>query len=389
MTISHLLIRFGELSLKGENRKDFIKKLVLDLKERLENFDVEIIKEFDFLVIRILKAEQLDRIVFVVKNTPGIYNFSLTYKVQKNVDEIVNTSLNIIKETNKKTFKLFVKRSDKSFPLNSDELINKVAGQVLKNTNLKVDVHNPQVKFKIDIKEDGCYLSFETIKGLGGLPLGSLGKVMMFISGGIDSPVAAYTLIRRGLKLEFIHFASPPYTSAAVIDKIKDILNVLNKYEPFIKLHIIPFTKIQEKIYEISSKGYEVTLLRRMMMKIGEKIASESNCDALASGESIGQVASQTLGSLNVISKNTSIQILRPLCVMDKEEIIRISKEIGTYEISIRPFEDCCTIFPVKCPKTKPRIQEVEFLEKKANFDLLVEEAISSREIICIKKASD
>ncbi len=288
------------------------------------------------------------------------------------------------KENKGSTFKLTCKRSNKKFPLISDQIIREVAPIILKNTKLKVDVHNPDIKLSIEVREEGTYIFTTTINGAGGYPIGVAGKVMMMLSGGIDSPVASYLLMKRGMVIECIHFASPPYTNEAVIDKLKDILHILNRYQYSIKLHIVPFTKIQTKIYEVADESYAITIMRRMMYRIANQLANKQKCLAIANGESIGQVASQTLDSMGVIEKVAEIPVIRPLCVFDKLQIIDIAKKIKTYDISIRPFEDCCTIFAPKNPKTKPRLSEVLFFENKFSFNDLINEAIANIKTILI-----
>lgn len=245
-------------------------------------------------------------------------------------------------------------------------------------------MHTPEGKLKILINDNEAYLSLHDYPGLGGYPLGMNGKVTLLLSGGIDSPVAAFSLIRRGIKIECLHFASPPYTSASVIDKLQDILKELNEFQMDIKLQIVPFTKLQEEIYKYVAEPYCITIMRRMMMRIGTEVAKRNNALAVATGESIGQVASQTLESIQVINEVTNFPILRPLATMDKLSIIDASKKINTYEISIRPYEDCCTIFKPKRPKTKPRLDECLKYEEKFDYKSLIEEAVDNLETIYI-----
>jgi thiamine biosynthesis protein ThiI len=228
------------------------------------------------------------------------------------------------------------------------------------------------------MREEACYLSVHSYPGAGGYPLGMNGKVMMLLSGGIDSPVASYMLLRRGVRIECLHFAAPPYTSDQVIEKLKDILTKLNYYQEDIKLNIVPFTELQLAIYKNVEEPYCITVMRRMMLRIADKLAKEHHCLGIATGESIGQVASQTLDSMIAINAVTSYPVIRPLCVTDKLQSIQLAKAIGTYEISIRPFEDCCTIFKPKAPKTKPQIRDCEFFEKKWDYAPMVEECVKN-----------
>ena len=276
------------------------------------------------------------------------------------------------------------KRADKLYPMISDDINREIAGFVLKNTAYKVDVHNPDVLVSITIREDAAYIYTEDILGAGGYPLGVGGKAIMMMSGGIDSPVAAYLLMKRGVTVECVHFAAPPYTNAAVIDKIKDLCTMLNRYQPKIKVHIVPFTKLQENIYKYSNESYAITIMRRMMYRIAERLAEKYKCLAIANGESVGQVASQTLASMQVINAVTSMPIIRPVAIFDKTEIIKLAKKINTYDISIRPYEDCCTIFSPKNPKTAPKLEEVLAFETKWNFEDDIAECIKNTETIVI-----
>ncbi len=378
------MVRFGELSTKGKNKKDFIRMLADNIKHALKNYpDLTYDVLYDHIYVN-LNNTDYEPIVNILKDISGIQGLSLVIKIKSDIDEIKQTALNLIKEEKGYTFKVTCKRSDKRFPIVSDDIIRQVAPVILKNTNLKVDVHQPDIKLSIEVREEGTYVFTKTILASGGYPIGVAGKVMMMLSGGIDSPVASYLLMKRGVILECIHFASPPYTSEAVIDKLKDILRELNKFQYSIKLHIIPFTKIQTKIYEVSDESYAITIMRRMMYRIAQEVASKQHCLAIANGESIGQVASQTLDSMQVIEGVVNLPVIRPLCVLDKLEIIKIAKRINTYEISIRPFEDCCTIFAPKRPKTKPRLHEVEFFEKKFDYLALIKEAIADTKTITI-----
>lgn len=385
MEYNVVIVRFGEMSTKGKNKRDFVFKLAHSIRLALRDYedDYEMIIRHDHIYLNI--KNPIYNLVEILKDISGMYSFSLSLKIDQDYDNLLEESTRIIKESEGKTFKIRTRRIDKSYPFISDEINRAIATQILKTTDKKVDVHNPDTLLDIEIREDGAYLFTETIKGLGGYPSGSTGRALMMISGGIDSPVATYLLMRRGIEITCIHFASPPYTNSGVIDKLEDLLHQLNKYQPKIRLFIVPFTKIQEKIYEVSSEGYPITIMRRMMYRIATRLAIKLHLPCLATGESVGQVASQTLESLNVINEVTNMVILRPLCTYDKVDIIKLSEKIGTYDISIRPFEDCCTIFaPVK-PKTAPHLDECLRIESKFDFEPLIDEALNNLEVKYIK----
>ncbi len=377
----HIMVRFGELSTKGKNKSDFIKLLFTNIKHALKEFHgLEFDRRFDHIYVK-LNDENVDDVISRLKEVSGIHSLSLVYKCDKDIDTIINSSLELIKLENGQTFKVNCKRSDKTYPLISEQIVRKVAPHILKNTSLKVDVHNPDIPLSIEIRNEAAYIFSKTIPASGGYPLGIAGKAMLMLSGGIDSPVAAYLLMKRGIKLECIHFASPPYTNIGVIYKLEDLLKKLNLYQASIKLHIIPFTKLQEAIYDNVDESYCITVMRRMMYRLAERLAKRRNCLAIANGESVGQVASQTLASIKTINEVTSYPVLRPLATYDKLDIIDISKKLGTYDISIRPYEDCCTIFTPKAPKTAPRKEAVEEYEAKFDYESLIKEALDNIEV--------
>ena len=379
MEFNTIIVRYGEMSTKGKNKKDFINRLASSINKALIKFqdDYKLVKRHDHIYIYLNK--EIKDIVKILKEVPGMYSFSLAYLLEDpELDNLLNKTLELIKQDKGNTFKVKTHRIDKSYPYTSDDINRKVAGNILKNTELKVDVHNPEILLGIEIRDDGAYIFTETIKGLGGYPEGSIGRSLMMISGGIDSPVASYLLMKRGIELSFIHYASPPYTSSQVIEKLKDLLTELLPYQSKINLYIIPFTKIQEEIYNHSFEGYPVTIMRRMMYRIAEKLANKLHIYSISNGESLGQVASQTIESLYVINKVTSMPIIRPLSAMDKIDIIEISRKINTYDISIRPYEDCCTIFPVKNPKTHPKEEDCLKIESKFDYESLIEDAINN-----------
>ena len=375
------MVRFGELSTKGKNKKDFIKTLAINIKHCLKEFEsLRIETRYDHIYV-ILNGQDYQPVMTRLQDISGIYSLSLVYKVESDIEKIKAACFELIQKEEGKTFKVKSKRADKRFPIVSDVIVRQVATVILKNTDLKVDVHNPDITLSIEVRDEGTYIFTKTFLGAGGYPLGVGGKGLMMLSGGIDSPVAAYLLMKRGVMIECIHFASPPYTSQAVIQKLEDLLSVLNKYQAKIRLNIIPFTKLQEEIYKHCPESYAITIMRRMMFRLADRLSKRRKCPIIASGESLGQVASQTIHSMNVINEVTNVPVIRPCVTLDKTEIIKIAKKIGTYEISIRPYEDCCTIFAPKNPKTMPRLDECLELENKFDFETLIDEAINNYEV--------
>jgi len=386
MTYDHIMVRFGELSTKGKNKKDFIRVLANNIKNALAEFsNLNIETRFDHIYV-VLNGNDPEPVIEVLKDVSGIHSLSLVYKTNPDIENLKNVSLELIKQEEGKTFKVKCKRADKSYPIISEDIIKHVAGNILANTNLKVDVHEPDILLSIEIRQEGAYIFCKTYPACGGYPLGVGGKIMHMLSGGIDSPVAAYLLMRRGIKIECIHFASPPYTNAGVIEKLKDLLSKLNKYQHEIRLNIIPFTKIQEEIYRHADESYAITIMRRMMFRLADRLAHRRRCPAISSGESVGQVASQTLESMYTINEVTKLPVLRPVVTMDKVDIIKLARKIDTYDISIRPFEDCCTIFAPKNPKTKPSLEKAKEFEEKFDFESLINEALDNVEVIFVKK---
>ena len=382
MNYDHIMVRFGELNTKGKNKKEFIRTLAVNIKNALKDFsNLSFETRYDHIYVG-LNNSPYEPVLERLQDVSGIYALSLVYRCEKDVNVIKDSALALIREEEGKTFKVKVKRGDKSFPLISDEITRIVAGHILRNSpNLKVDVHNPDILLQIEVRQEAAYIFTKTVLGAGGYPLGVGGKTMHMLSGGIDSPVAAYLMMKRGVSIECIHFASPPYTQQGVIYKLEDLLKVLNHYQARIRLHIVPFTKIQEAIYDNAPESYCITLMRRMMFRLAAALAKRRNCPVISSGESIGQVASQTLQSMHVINEVTNTPIIRPLATTDKTEIIKISRKIGTYDISIRPYEDCCTIFTPKAPKTAPHLDEAEEFEKKFDYESLIKEALANIEV--------
>lgn len=372
-----ILIKYGELTTKKDNRKFFIKELVNDIRKKID--DIEIEYSLDRMYI---KSNNIKETISKLKEVFGIYSIIECYKVNTNIDEIKNTILNILKEINFKTFKVITKRSDKTFPISSMEFSSKIGGIILKNIESKVDVHNPDIYVNIEIKNGYTYIYTNEIKGLGGYPVGVQGKGLLMLSGGIDSPVAGYMALKRGIDVECIYFDSPPHTSLEAKNKVIDLANILNKYSGKIKIYVVPFTKLQETIYKNVQNEYMITIMRRMMYRIAHLLALKTKSKVIINGESIGQVASQTLTSINTINSVTNYPVIRPVCCLDKLEIIAISKKIGTYDISIRPYEDCCTVFVPKHPSINPDINKCIEFEKKFDYETLINEAINNIEVI-------
>lgn len=381
---NHILIRFGELSTKGKNKKDFIKQLMSNVKKSLHKFeDLTFERGHDRLYI-LLNGEDYVEVSERLKHVFGISSFSLAIKIKSDLEEMKRISLMAAEEFKGKTFKMDTRRHHKPFLYSSDEINRACATEILKNTDLKVDVRNPELRIQIEVREFYTYIMTEKIKGAGGYPVGSSGKALVMLSGGIDSPVACYETMKRGVSIECIHYASPPYTSQQALDKVKQLASKIALFQGHVRLHIVPFTDLQLAIYNNAYESYAITLMRRMMYRIAQQVAEKQRCLAIVNGESLGQVASQTLESMNVIGKVVDIPVLRPLICMDKLEIIDIANKIDTYEISIQPFEDCCTIFTPKKPTTKPNLDKVERLEAKFDYQTELDKAIENIESITV-----
>ena len=383
-----ILIKYGELTTKKANRNLFIKTLYDNILEKLKDYQVKITK--DRVRMFIETTDNIDEIVNILSNIPGIHGIVIAYKVDTNTEEIKAKTSDIVKTINFKTFKVETKRSNKNFPIPSMEFNQIIGRLLLKNIpNIKVDVHNPDYLLKIEIRDKYTYIYSKEINGLGGYPIGVAGKGLLMLSGGIDSPVAGYLAMKRGIKLECIYFESPPHTSIQAKNKVQKLVAKLNNYQSNITLHVINFTKIQEAIYQNINPNYMITIMRRMMYRISTKVAEKNNCLAIINGESVGQVASQTLTSMQVINNVTSYPIIRPLACYDKLDIIDISKKIDTYETSILPYEDCCTIFLPKHPVINPSLDKAIEYEKNIDYEELIEEAINNMENIKITNNED
>lgn len=380
-----ILIKDGELSLKGLNRRSFEDKMVATIRRRLKSLGKVTVErsqstiyikpqdeDFDF-------TEALDRMGRIF----GIAAFSRACVCEKDMNDILAKAPEYLADTmrNIKTFKVEAKRADKSFPLKSPEICREVGGALLTAfPHLKVDVHNPDEVITVEVRDYAAYIRGGQIKGAGGLPVGTAGRAQVLISGGIDSPVAAYTMAKRGLVLNAIHFASPPYTSVRAEQKVKDLLSKVARYSGVIKLAVVPFTEIQEEIGKHCPEDYFTLIMRRMMMRIACRVSEADGCLGLITGESLGQVASQTLPAIASTDEVCNMPVLRPLIGMDKEEIIAISKKIDAFDISILPYEDCCTVFTPKHPHTRPKKGQCAEAEKNLDVEPLIERAIAGIE---------
>jgi tRNA uracil 4-sulfurtransferase len=388
MQYEHILIRYGELALKKRNRKDFETQLVRNIKKALKDYpNVQVIRTFGRLYLA-LNGEPYPQIESRLEKVFGIHSFSPTRFMQSfELEDIQNAALQVMNDLTPfpKTFKVSVKRPNKQFPHRSMEMNNLIGGYVLHNTDdLQVDVHNPEVKLSVEIRTDGVFISSRIVPGMGGLPTGSSGKAMLMLSGGIDSPVAGWMTMKRGVRIEGVHFHSYPFTSERAKQKVVDLSRILTQYSGGMKLHIVPFTEIQTQIRQHCPEHYTITIMRRFMMRITERLAQKHGALAIATGESLGQVASQTMESMYTINHVIDTPVLRPVVAMDKEEIMRIAHRIGTYETSILPFEDCCTVFVPKSPVTKPKPELAEKFELPLDIEKLVEDAVNGVESIWI-----
>lgn len=380
MQYSEIMVRYGELSTKGKNRMRFINQLKRNIKHVLSAYpDVKVTADRDRAHIYLNGTDYL-AVAESLKQIFGIQAFSPSYKVEKSVPVLEKAVQDIMTDLYQDglTFKISSKRSDHHFELDSREL-NQVLGSAVFEAlpQIQAQMKNPDVNLKVEIREEAAYLSYENIKGAGGLPVGTAGKGMLMLSGGIDSPVAGYLALKRGVDIEAVHFASPPYTSPGALKKAQDLTRKLTKFGGNIQFIEVPFTEIQEEIKAKAPEAYLMTLTRRFMMRITDRIREERGGLVIINGESLGQVASQTLESMQAINAVTTTPVIRPVVTMDKLEIIDIAEKIDTFNISIQPFEDCCTIFAPDRPKTNPKIKNVEQYEARLDVEGLVARAVA------------
>jgi len=392
MQYSEIMVRYGELSTKGKNRMRFINKLKHNMKHVLSIYpDVRVVADRDRAHIYLNGTDYVS-VAESLKQIFGIQGFSPSYKVEKNLETIKKAVQDVMKDVYHEglTFKITSKRSDHNFEMDSRELNQYLGSAVFEVLpDIQAQMKGPDVNLKVEIREEAAYLSYENIKCAGGLPVGTAGRGMLMLSGGIDSPVAGYLALKRGVDIEAVHFASPPYTSPGALKKAQDLTRKLTKFGGNIDFIEVPFTEIQEEIKEKAPEAYLMTLTRRFMMRITDLIREERNGLVIINGESLGQVASQTLESMRAINAVTATPIIRPVVTMDKLEIIDIAQKIDTFDISIQPFEDCCTIFAPDRPKTNPKIKNVEQYEKRMDVEGLVERAVAGIKVTTITPQAD
>ncbi len=375
------MIKYGELSTKKNNINYFVRVLRNNVEIALRGLDVNIMGDRNRMFI---SSSNLDLVVSKLTKVFGIHELDVVYKLDgQDFNELYSNVVDCLKEESFKTFKVETKRSDKRVTMDSMEISRRVGGCILKNiSNISVDVRNPELLLNVEVRSDALYFYYKKIKGIGGYPVGTLGKGMLMLSGGIDSPVAGYLAIKRGIKLEALYFESPPHTSLDAKNKVLELAKKLSLYNNGVKVHVINFTKIQEAIYKNIPHEYLITIMRRMMYRIGAILTNRRNGHVLVNGESIGQVASQTLTSMRVINEVVKLPVIRPVACFDKLEIIDLAKKIGTYETSILPFEDCCTIFVPEHPVINPELDKCYEYEKLIDYEEMIYEAIKNHEVI-------
>ena len=389
MEYTYIVIHYAEIGLKGQNRPFFEKRLEKNIKKSFERDEItfkSIERKYGRILVKLSENPKLGRIDKTLSNVFGIANFSFAVKVKSKIEEIENKAVEILKVENFQTFKIDTRRSDKKFPMKSMEVNEKVGQKVVDNLKKNVDLENPDKTVFIEITWDGAFIYLEKIDSLGGLPVGTGNKTLVLLSGGIDSPVAAYLLNKRGVENIFIHFYSCLHTGQASINKAKKIVEILNEYQFKSKLYLVPFIEIQREILDQSPPSLRILLYRRFMFRIAEKLAEKQEACVLTTGESVGQVASQTLENIKAISESIKTPILRPLIGFNKEEIISLSKKIGTYETSILPCQDSCTQFMPDHPETKATIKQIKKAEENLDLDKLIEMGVQSIEEVTVQQ---
>nr|WP_305069048.1 tRNA uracil 4-sulfurtransferase ThiI [Limosilactobacillus kribbianus] len=387
------MVRYGELSTKGHNKKSFIDRLGANVRHALHSFDqVKVHAQRDRLHVQ-LNGADYDQVMDRLKLVFGIQNFSPSIRVEKSFEATKQAAAQMVEEQvdHPMTFKIETRRADHHFEMDTFEMNNQLGGYLLNKfpDKLKVDVHHPDLTIRVEIRLNGIFLSSETIKGAGGLPVGTAGKGMMMMSGGIDSPVAAYLGMKRGVSMEMVHFFSPPYTSPQALAKAKQLTEKLAKYSGSIRFIQVPFAEIQETVKEKVPEGYLMTVQRRMMLRLAAALMVKRHGLAIFNGESLGQVASQTMESMLAINDVTSFPVLRPVLSYDKTEIIKIAEEIGTYDLSILPYEDCCTVFTPPSPKTRPRLDRAREYEQRLDIEGLMKRSLDNIKITEIHPGED
>ena len=390
MNYTEIMIRYGELSTKGKNRKVFISQLAHNVKKSLHEFEeVKIQSDRDRMHL-ILNGADSQSVMARLTPIFGIQSFSPVIKIEKDTDIICQTAIEMVKEIweEGQTFKVQSRRSDKQFIWDSNDMNREVGGAIYHGIpGIEAKMIQPDIRVDVEVRREAAYLSCQTIQGSGGLPVGSSGKGMLMLSGGIDSPVAGYLAMKRGLNIEAVHFYSPPYTSEQALNKAKDLTVKLTPYVGGIQFITVPFTEIQEEIKRSTPSGYWMTITRRFMLRLTDLIREKRRALAIVNGESLGQVASQTMHSMVAINEVTTTPIIRPVITMDKSEIIEIAEKIDTFELAIQPFEDCCTIFAPPEPKTRPKLEKVEYYEKRLDVDGMIERAMAGLVIEEVKSS--
>lgn len=380
-----ILVKYGEIILKGLNRHTFEDLLIKNIKATIKPIEAEIWRAQATIYVDVKNPDEMDDAIEELKKVFGIASITKAYVLSKDFETLKKEAVECLKDelSGAKSFKLEAKRADKKYPLTSPEICYELGGHISEcYPDVLVDVKNPEKIVTAEVRETNVYVYCSRIKGLGGMPVGSNSKAMLLLSGGIDSPVAGYMIAKRGVALEAVHFFSHPYTSERAKDKVLKLANIVSKYTGGMKVHIVPFTEIQLEIKEKCPPEQLTIIMRRFMMAIAEKIAEKNNAKALVTGESIGQVASQTVEALYVTNNIVSMPVFRPVIGMDKEEIVEIARKIDTFETSVLPYEDCCTIFTPRHPLTKPKLETIVKSEKKLAFWELVDKAVEETETI-------
>lgn len=391
MIYDHILVRYGEITLKTRNRKMFINALRQNMKRALTGFNIELIAHWDRAYIR-LNREDPHKVMDALENVNGILSVSPVAKLEKSEETMKETAVHFAEGFNKgDSFKIEVKRADKSYHLKTFDIQYMLGGYVLENVlGLKVDVKHPDHQIMVEVRLDGIYMYHEVRQCIGGLPIGTGGRALLMLSGGIDSPVAGLEVMKKGVEIEAIHFHSPPYTSPQATEKVKQLVDIMSKRTGAeIKLHIVPFTELQTKIYDWIPDNMSMTTTRRIMLIIAERLAERIDAKAIVNGENLGQVASQTLSSMHAINAVTNFPVLRPLLTLEKNEIVEMARRYGTYETSVLPYEDCCTIFKPKSPKTRPEVEKVEKFESKVDFAPMIEKALEGIECYSVNDTEE
>ena len=376
---TRILIRYGELSTKGRNKKMFTQKLASNIKKALVDYpQVKVIPDYDFMYLDLHEAPE-EAVIEKVKPIFGIQSISPVYIIEKNMEVAKKVVLDLLSQENLegKTFKIMTKRSDHTFEMDTNQINLFLGDAVLEiYPEIKVQLKQPDITVRIDVRREHIMVSLKTIQGAGGLPVGTSGRVMLMLSGGIDSPVAGYLAMKRGMEIQCVHFASPPYTSPQALEKTKLLAEKIARFGGSIQFLTVPFSRIQEEIKKSVPEAYLMTIMRRFMLRITDQLRENARALAIANGESVGQVASQTLDSMVAINDVTNTPIIRPVATMDKLDIIKVAEEIDTFELSIQPFEDCCTVFAPPSPKTKPKLEKARQYEQRLDVEGLIKETV-------------